>query len=427
MKDEKPDASKTGSNGSIKKEYDQFKLASESMTSKTEALFNDILKSNSRTSTSSSGSGNDMTLSANSNAPLAVFYSATHYEHVKPMFELIWMAVLTAISGPLQQSEDPETIIIALEGFKYAITISCIFDMELERKAFMSTLTKFTQINNAIDMKFKTLEAIKALLEVACTNGNKLADSWMDVVVSMSQLERVQSFRGDSGQEDAMNSIRRDSMQNSKRDLTQSGSTNRRVFKGVNQEFAAAASSQSMTILIDRVFTASARFSGDAIIKFVKALCIVSWTEISSTSNSEHPFMFCLQRLVEISYYNMKRIRVEWANIWSILGPHFNQVASHSNPQVCLFALDKLRQLAVKFLEIEELSSFKFQKDFLRPFEHVLVNTTDLKIHDMALTCLSQMIQAKHKSIKSGWKTIFSAVMKAANAADGNEIIVVSL
>lgn len=36
--------------------------------------------------------------------------------------------------------------------------------------------------------------------------------------------------------------------------------------------------------------------------------------------------MFSLQKLVEISYYNMGRIRLEWSNIWLILGEHFNQV-----------------------------------------------------------------------------------------------------
>jgi brefeldin A-inhibited guanine nucleotide-exchange protein len=37
--------------------------------------------------------------------------------------------------------------------------------------------------------------------------------------------------------------------------------------------------------------------------------------------------MFSLQKLVEISYYNMGRIRLEWSHIWLILGEHFNQVS----------------------------------------------------------------------------------------------------
>jgi Sec7-like guanine-nucleotide exchange factor len=38
------------------------------------------------------------------------------------------------------------------------------------------------------------------------------------------------------------------------------------------------------------------------------------------------PRMFCLTKLVEISYYNMGRIRLQWSRIWQILGEHFNLV-----------------------------------------------------------------------------------------------------
>lgn len=36
--------------------------------------------------------------------------------------------------------------------------------------------------------------------------------------------------------------------------------------------------------------------------------------------------MYSLQKLVEISYYNMNRIRMEWSNIWAVLGEYFNKV-----------------------------------------------------------------------------------------------------
>ena len=74
----------------------------------------------------------------------------------------------------------------------------------------------------------------------------------------------------------------------------------------------------------------------------------------------------------------------------------------------------------MKFLDIDELANFKFQKDFLRPFEYVIGNNSDPKIKDMVLACLQQMIQAKSKSMKSGWKAIFSAFSKAGRESHGN-------
>ena len=59
----------------------------------------------------------------------------------------------------------------------------------------------------------------------------------------------------------------------------------------------------------------------------MQALCDVSWEEIQSSGLSQHPRLFSLQKLVDISYYNMTRIRLEWSNLWDILGEHFNLVS----------------------------------------------------------------------------------------------------
>lgn len=64
-----------------------------------------------------------------------------------------------------------------------------------------------------------------------------------------------------------------------------------------------------------------------AIVDFVQALSDVSWEEIQSSGLSQHPRLFSLQKLVEISYYNMTRIRLEWSNLWDILGEHFKLVS----------------------------------------------------------------------------------------------------
>jgi brefeldin A-inhibited guanine nucleotide-exchange protein len=58
-------------------------------------------------------------------------------------------------------------------------------------------------------------------------------------------------------------------------------------------------------------------------VEFVRALCAVSLEELS---NVAHPRMFSLQKIVEISYYNMGRIRLQWSRIWEVIGDHFNKV-----------------------------------------------------------------------------------------------------
>jgi len=58
-------------------------------------------------------------------------------------------------------------------------------------------------------------------------------------------------------------------------------------------------------------------------VEFVRALCVISMEELS---NPSHARMFSLQKIVEISYYNMGRIRLQWSRIWQVIGEHFNKV-----------------------------------------------------------------------------------------------------
>lgn len=58
-------------------------------------------------------------------------------------------------------------------------------------------------------------------------------------------------------------------------------------------------------------------------VDFVRWLCAVSMDELASP---HHPRMFSLQKIVEISYYNMNRIRLQWSRIWHVIGDHFNKV-----------------------------------------------------------------------------------------------------
>lgn len=118
------------------------------------------------------------------------FFSLSHFVHVKPMFEVAWIPFLAGRSGPPQATDDLEMVELCLDGFKTAIHIVCFFDLGLERNAFVTTLTKFTFLNNLGEMK--TVEAITALLDVAVTEGNNLKSTWREVLTCVGQLEHMQ-------------------------------------------------------------------------------------------------------------------------------------------------------------------------------------------------------------------------------------------
>ena len=299
-----------------------YMAASEGMAAKTEMLLKNLVRAQRRVKSTDS-----------------VFYSASHFQHVGPMFSVAWMPILAAFSGPMQSSDDFEIISLCLEGFKLSIRLVCLFDLELARNAFVTTLAKFTLLGNLSEMKTKHVEAVKVLLEIALSEGNQLKSSWKDILTCVSQLERFQLISSgvdamavpDVSQAKVQNRESFDGSRASVQTSRRSQQGQRSGTLSFAQDVADESRSKEVVHAVDRIFTNSALLSGEAIVDFVKALSEVSWEEIQSAGKSAQPRMFSLQKLVEISYYNMNRIRMEWSNIWVVLGEHFNQVCYYKD------------------------------------------------------------------------------------------------
>ncbi|XP_028309947.1 brefeldin A-inhibited guanine nucleotide-exchange protein 2 isoform X2 [Gouania willdenowi] len=362
----------------------------------------------------------------------APFFSATHLEHVRPMFKLAWTPLLAAFSVGLQDCDDPEVASLCLEGIRCAIRIASIFSMQLERDAYVQALARFTLLtasSSITEMKQKNIDTIKTLITVAHTDGNYLGNSWHEILRCISQLELAQLI-GTGVKPRYISGVVRDREMGIKGLPSGTeefmplglgnlvGSQDKRQMAHI-QESVGETSSQSVVVAVDRIFTGSTRLDGNAIVDFVRWLCAVSMDELAS---AHQPRMFSLQKIVEISYYNMNRIRLQWSRIWQVIGDHFNKVGCNPNEDVAIFAVDSLRQLSMKFLEKGELANFRFQKDFLRPFEHIMKKNRSPTIRDMVIRCVAQMVNSQAANIRSGWKNIFSVFHQAAS--DHDETIV---
>ncbi|KAL5611845.1 hypothetical protein BROUX41_000581 [Berkeleyomyces rouxiae] len=353
------------------------------------------------------------------------FIPAISSKHVGPMFEVTWMSLFSAFSSQLQKAQNIEVNKLCLEGMKMATKIACLFDLSTPREAFMSAIKNATNLNNPHEIMAKNVKALKVILELGQTEGNFLKSSWKDILMCISQLDRLQLIT-EGVDENAVPDVSKARFLATPRDGSDpraSISSTRRptipsrsgpVSQGLSMEITAESRSDEVVKGVDRIFTNTAKLSGDAIVHFARALTEVSWDEIKVSGSNDFPRTYSLQKIVEISYYNMTRVRIEWTHIWDVLGEHFNVVGCHANTAIVFSALDSLRQLSMRFMEIEELAGFKFQKDFLKPFEHVLSNTQNVAVKELVLRCLIQMIQARGDNIKSGWRTMFGVFTVAA-------------
>jgi brefeldin A-inhibited guanine nucleotide-exchange protein len=317
----------------------------------------------------------------------AVFLSASSVEQAKPMFQVAHMALLAALTRPMQESQDNFVISLCLEGLRSSIHIASIFGLE-EARTFLQSLAKFTNLSsNLSEIKHKHVEAVKTLLAIGAEEGNYLGDSWNEILRCVSQLELAALL----------------------------GNTIEGRHKNIPDTLTETAS-QNIVVSVDRIFANSQRLNGEAIVCFVRWLCHTSLAELQQ----KPPRLFSLSKLVDIAYYNMERIRLEWSHIWAIMGEHFNKVGCMHNTDVANFAVDSLRQLSIKFLEKGELANYSFQKDFLRPFEYIMSHNKAVSIRDMVVCCVAQMVQAKATNIRSGWKNIFFVFSLAASDNDQN-------
>lgn len=103
----------------------------------------------------------------------------------------------------------------------------------------------------------------------------------------------------------------------------------------------------------------------------------------------------------------MTRIRLVWSKMWSVLADYFVTVGCSDNLSVAMYAMDSLRQLAMKFLEREELSNYNFQNEFMKPFVIVMRKSNSVEIRELIIRCVSQMVFARVGNVKSGWKIMF--------------------
>lgn len=246
--------------------------------------------------------------------------------------------------------------------------------LELERDAYIQSLARFTLLQTTspiIEIKPKNIECIKGLIQIAHSDGNYLGSSWLEILKCISQLELAQLIVNNTSKKNIHIAITPSNYSTLSTNYINHTLLPSSTFDNIDQKLLANLQkqisetvSQNIVVAVDRIFTGSVRLDGDAINDFVRALCLVSVDELSATP----PRMYSLQKIVEISYYNMSRIRLQWTRLWNIIGEHSNKVGCNLNEEVAFFSVDSLRQLAVKFLEKGEFANFCFQKNFLKPF-----------------------------------------------------------
>eukprot|EP01018_Ginkgo_biloba_P011843 Gb_04048 [translate_table: standard] len=382
----------------------------------------------------------------------SIYYAATDVVILRFMVEVCWAPMLAAFSVPLDQSEDEVVTFQCLEGFRHAIHVTAVMCMQTQRDAFVTSLAKFTSLHSAADIKQRNIDAIKAIVSIADEDGNYLQEAWEHILTCVSRFEHLHLLGEGAPPDATFFAVPQNELEKAKQPKSPVLPVLKRKGPGRLQYAAAAArrgsydsagvgghasgvvTTEQMNNLVtnlnmleqigsfemNRIFTRSQRLNSEAIVDFVKALCKVSMEELRSPTD---PRVFSLTKIVEIAHYNMNRIRLVWSRIWNVLSEFFVTIGCSENLSIAIFAMDSLRQLAMKFLEREELANYNFQNEFMKPFVIVMRKSSSVEIRELIIRCVSQMVLARVNNVKSGWKIMFMVFTTAASDDHKNIVL----
>lgn len=119
------------------------------------------------------------------------FASSDDLSPIAPMFNVIWGPALGTFSVLLQQLDEARVVALCLDGYRFAIRLAGLFQMNIELDAFVKSLAQFTLLGTAKEMKQKNIDAIKVLLTIAYSEGDRLMSCWNTVLNCISEFERL--------------------------------------------------------------------------------------------------------------------------------------------------------------------------------------------------------------------------------------------
>jgi brefeldin A-inhibited guanine nucleotide-exchange protein len=324
-------------------------------------------------------------------------------EHVASLLESIWTVLLAMYSLVLEDIEDPNLNMLCIEGISNCIKLCGILNLDLQKEALVRGYCKLTNILQGKEIRDKHIHIIKSILQLANTDARYLRGCWKNVLELISKIDFYHMVISSSKSEleTFFNEIRLTKRsQNADKEIMIEKYNMERIAKEIS------------TDEYEIIFNKTVLLDQESIVDFVKSLCEISREELA---NKDSPRIFSLQKVVEVAEFNMSRIRLVWSKIWNIISEHLTEVGSNSSPVIAEKAVDSLRQLAKKFLQKDEISVYQFQKDFLKPFENILINNMNVyRTKEYVITCITNLVLAEAGSVKSGWRIIFNIFQLAA-------------
>ncbi len=264
----------------------------------------------------------------------STFVEAKSNDPIKALFEAIWSGLFAPFSFVISETDNKELLELSLKGITYCVKLSNSNQLEDVKKAFISTLAKSINVTSLRDLKPRNIECIRALLEIGKEDGSNLNESWIYIFEFLSKLDTLFMKK---------ESVKCD-WEIFNTNIKKKSSLDEAEKKAL--EMLANRIDQSS---IDVIFSRTIKIENEQIEGFIKSLCEVARSELKKVDD---PRIFCLQKIVEVADINMSRVRIIFSKVWSHISQLLTEVTTGSNINFVEFAIDSLKQLSSKYLEV---------------------------------------------------------------------------
>lgn len=318
-----------------------------------------------------------------------------HFSISKVLFNCIWPYFNQSFISLFENDQlGAKVHHLVLSALKTALQLCVELGMTVPRNEFFKTLCTFTSLmnnNEKFSLKEKHLVALKTLLSILETNASDILESWSCMMEVFYQVDRILSSINNNNAFIQVSEI--DNMTTS-------------FHQHVDQ------------VTIDRIFSNNNEKMDELSIEYyVKALCSI---QCKGHTNETQCHIFCINKVIEACYLNLARMDKLWSRTWNVISNFFISVATCKDSTVAMYAVDTLRQLIHKLIEIDSLSYI--QQEMLRPFIVIVQQGISSEIQLMVIECIANLALTKPNFITTGWKA-WVQVLSVASSSKQTTIV----
>lgn len=174
---------------------------------------------------------------------------------------------------------------------------------------------------------------------------------------------------------------------------------------------------EALSQLVDRLFDeAASKLNLCALVDFLSELCAASRTQLfgrGASAAARHPVLL-LNRLSEVMMRCARggRPLVHIMKAWSVVAPHFVEVACHKDHVIAKRAVSSIHDIVGALLSMHiDLPHFHFNEALFKPFENILcLELCDVDIQEQIVSCICEFVEGSTAEIRSGWRPLFGAL-----------------